>query len=135
MKNISTWTWGDYHWFLSGIHSSQCCYCIIPKAGSQKTIFFIPSLSLFLFVENLRPFGGDVLSQALKLYNSSTPCPINDRCPERLYTTLVSDMRVSCPSNRLATRAAGPQKHTNLKISPFLIWLFSYYVIHISDII
>ncbi|KAG7333043.1 hypothetical protein KOW79_003178 [Hemibagrus wyckioides] len=87
MKNISTWTWGDYHWFLS---------------------------------ENLRPFGDDVLSQALKLYNSSTLCPINDRCPERLYTTLVSDMRASCPSNRLATRAAEALK------SPVYRYLATY---------
>ncbi|KAK3570087.1 hypothetical protein QTP86_010228 [Hemibagrus guttatus] len=87
MKNISTWTWDDYKWFLS---------------------------------ENLRPFGDHVLSQALKLYNSSAPCPTNDRCPERLYTTLVSDMRASCPSNRLATRAAEALK------SPVYRYLVTY---------
>ncbi|TST73087.1 Neurotactin [Bagarius yarrelli] len=87
MTNISTWTWGDYHWFLS---------------------------------ENLRPFGEDVLLQALRLYNSSAPCPINDRCPERLYTTLVSDMRASCPSNHLATKVAGAIK------SPVYRYLVTY---------
>ncbi|KAB5575094.1 hypothetical protein PHYPO_G00216870 [Pangasianodon hypophthalmus] len=87
MKNISTWTWGDYQWFLS---------------------------------EMLRPFGDDVVSQALRLYNSSSPCPTNDRCPERLYTTLVSDMRASCPSNNLAKQAAEALK------SPVYRYLVTY---------
>lgn len=56
--------------------------------------------------EKLSPFGNTSVSEALRLYNSSAPCPINDRCPERLYTTLVSDMRVTCPNNDLARRAA-----------------------------
>ncbi|XP_026868540.1 para-nitrobenzyl esterase [Electrophorus electricus] len=73
LQNISTWTWGDYQWFVT---------------------------------EKLRPFGDVVLSQALRLYNSTAPCPTNDRCPEWLYTTLVSDMRVGCPNNDLARRAA-----------------------------
>lgn len=56
--------------------------------------------------EKLSPFGNASVSEALRLYHNSAPCPINDRCPERLYTTLVSDMRVSCPNNDLARRAA-----------------------------
>ncbi|XP_076846563.1 para-nitrobenzyl esterase [Brachyhypopomus gauderio] len=56
--------------------------------------------------EKLKPFGEDVVSQARTLYSSFAPCPTSDRCPERLYTTLVSDMRVSCPNNDLARRAA-----------------------------
>lgn len=85
-------------------------------------VFFSPRLALFLYVEKLRPFGEDVLSQARKLYNSSAPCPINDRCPERLYTTLVSDIRASCPSNHLANQAAGPSNPIclmTLKTRPF----------------
>ncbi|KAI4880926.1 hypothetical protein NFI96_010190 [Prochilodus magdalenae] len=77
LKNISTWTWGDYEWFVR---------------------------------EKLLPFGEDVVSKALTLYNSSAPCPIVNRCPERLYTTLVSDIRVSCPNNDLAKRAADALK-------------------------
>lgn len=120
MKNISIWKWEDYHWFLSGIPVNAIT--IIPKACSQNS----PRISLC--VEKLRPFGEDVLSQALKLYNSSAPCPINDRCPERLYTTLVSDIRASCPSNHLAKQAAGPYNPICLmtfKKTPFLMWFFS----------
>ncbi|XP_062861196.1 para-nitrobenzyl esterase [Trichomycterus rosablanca] len=73
MKNISTWTWADYEWFVS---------------------------------EKLKPFGESVVSQALKIYNSSAPCPITDRCPERLYTTLVSDMRINCVTNLVAKQDA-----------------------------
>lgn len=109
MKNISTWTWGDYQWFVSGILFSALT--VIPKAQSQN---LYKHHSLFLYVEKLRPFGDDVLSQALRLYNSSAPCPTNDRCPERLYTTLVSDIRASCPSNHLAKQAAGQHKLTCL---------------------
>lgn len=64
--------------------------------------------SLFLrYSEKLTLFGEPVTSQALKLYGSSAPCPTSDRCPERLYTTMTSDMRVTCPNNDLAKRAAG----------------------------
>ncbi|KAL7878345.1 hypothetical protein AOLI_G00093190 [Acnodon oligacanthus] len=87
LKNISTWTWGDYEWFVA---------------------------------EKLRPFGKDVVSKALRLYNSSAPCPTRDRCPERLYATLVSDMRVSCPNNDLAKRAAEALK------SPVYRYLVTY---------
>ncbi|XP_028811537.1 uncharacterized protein LOC114765545 isoform X2 [Denticeps clupeoides] len=57
--------------------------------------------------EKLSPFGAGILLKALKLYNSSAPCPTSDRCPERLYTTMVSDLRATCPNNDLAARAAG----------------------------
>lgn len=56
--------------------------------------------------EKLRSFNPELPKDALKLYPSSAPCPINDRCPERAYTTMVSDIRVTCPNNDLATRAA-----------------------------
>lgn len=68
----------------------------------------------------LSPFGENVTSQALKLYNSSAPCPTSDRCPERLFTTMVSDMKASCPRNDLAKRAAGALK------SPVYRYLVTY---------
>lgn len=136
MKNISTWVWGDYQWFLSGIPVSAIT---IIKHNLKTPIFLILSLSLclllflslFLFVEKLQPFGEDVLSQALRLYNSSEPCPTNDRCPERLYTTLVSDMRASCPSNNLAKQAAGLHKPKKMPFwcGSFLIVCFNHKII------
>ncbi|XP_056463472.1 LOW QUALITY PROTEIN: para-nitrobenzyl esterase-like [Gadus chalcogrammus] len=56
--------------------------------------------------DKLKPFGDDLPKDALDLYPSSAPCPTLDRCPERAYTTMVSDMRVTCPSNEEASRAA-----------------------------
>ncbi|XP_059204121.1 para-nitrobenzyl esterase [Centropristis striata] len=71
--NISTWTWGDYEWFVT---------------------------------ENLRTFRESLPKEALKLYPKSALCPTRDRCPERAYTTMVSDLRTTCPCNDLASRAA-----------------------------
>ncbi|KAL4622889.1 hypothetical protein GN956_G20288 [Arapaima gigas] len=56
--------------------------------------------------DKLTPFGVEITKQAVYLYNSSAPCPTDARCPERLYTTLVSDMRVTCPAHDKARRAA-----------------------------
>lgn len=56
--------------------------------------------------EKLRTFREDLPKEALNLYPTSAPCPTADRCPERAYTTMVSDIRVTCPSNDLASRAA-----------------------------
>nr|XP_061811066.1 para-nitrobenzyl esterase-like [Nerophis lumbriciformis] len=56
--------------------------------------------------EKLQSFSENLPKAALKLYPSSDPCPTNDRCPERAYTTMVSDIRVTCPNNDLAQRAA-----------------------------
>ncbi|KAF3832267.1 hypothetical protein F7725_025932 [Dissostichus mawsoni] len=50
---------------------------------------------------------GDYSCDALELYPSSAPCPTGDRCPERSFTSMVSDIRVTCPNNDLARRAAG----------------------------
>ncbi|XP_066540273.1 para-nitrobenzyl esterase isoform X2 [Hoplias malabaricus] len=81
----------------------------------QEADFFPPMKNISVWTwgdyqwyvtEKLKPFGEKVLTEAKKLYNSSVPCPITDRCPERLFTTLVSDMRASCPNNDLAMRAA-----------------------------
>ncbi|XP_051234749.1 para-nitrobenzyl esterase [Dicentrarchus labrax] len=71
--NISTWTWGDYQWFVK---------------------------------DKLQSFSENLTKEALELYPSSEPCPTTDRCPERSYTTMVSDIRVTCPNNDLAGRAA-----------------------------
>ncbi|KAJ7985693.1 hypothetical protein DPEC_G00343100 [Dallia pectoralis] len=76
-KNISTWTWGDYRWFVT---------------------------------EKLKLFGPSLVHDVLELYPPSAPCSTTDRCPERAYTTMVSDLRVNCPNNNLATRAAAALK-------------------------
>uniref|UniRef100_A0A1A8CN07 Carboxylic ester hydrolase n=1 Tax=Nothobranchius kadleci TaxID=1051664 RepID=A0A1A8CN07_NOTKA len=112
--NISTWTWGDYHWFVT---------------------------------EKLKTFSPDLPGKALELYPSSAPCPTRDRCPERAYTTMVSDIRVTCPNNDLAQRAAdalsspvyryvvthtpsGPAKTSNS-----LLWFPSRFSFHSLDIL
>ncbi|XP_042276362.1 para-nitrobenzyl esterase [Thunnus maccoyii] len=56
--------------------------------------------------EKLKSFSMNLSNDALKLYPSSDFCPTKDRCPERAYTTMVSDIRVTCPNNDLAWRAA-----------------------------
>ncbi|XP_034051513.1 para-nitrobenzyl esterase [Thalassophryne amazonica] len=56
--------------------------------------------------EKLQSFSEDLAKDALALYPSSEHCPTRDRCPERAYTTMVSDLRVTCPNNDLASRAA-----------------------------
>ncbi|KAJ8252000.1 hypothetical protein COCON_G00213120 [Conger conger] len=56
--------------------------------------------------EKLSPFDASLPKEALELYPTSDWCPTNDRCPERQYTTMVSDLRVTCPNNDLASRAA-----------------------------
>ncbi|XP_015240074.1 PREDICTED: para-nitrobenzyl esterase-like isoform X1 [Cyprinodon variegatus] len=56
--------------------------------------------------EKLQSFNQDLPKDALEQYPSSAPCPTRDRCPERAYTTMVSDIRVTCPNNDLAWRAA-----------------------------
>ncbi|XP_051919900.1 para-nitrobenzyl esterase isoform X1 [Hippocampus zosterae] len=56
--------------------------------------------------EKLKSFSENLPKAALELYPSSDPCPTTDRCPERAYTTMVSDIRVTCPNNDLAQKAA-----------------------------
>ncbi|XP_043938618.1 para-nitrobenzyl esterase-like [Protopterus annectens] len=56
--------------------------------------------------EGLAPFGQDISNDALSLYNSVEICTMTERCFEKVYTTLVSDMRVTCPNNHKATEAA-----------------------------
>lgn len=60
--------------------------------------------------EKLSTFNETLPRQALELYPSSAPCPTQTRCPERAYTTMASDIRVSCPNHDLATRAAAALK-------------------------
>ncbi|AWP01044.1 putative liver carboxylesterase 1-like [Scophthalmus maximus] len=65
--------------------------------------------------EKLQSFSDDLAKDALELYPSSAPCPTTDRCPERSFTTMVSDIRVTCPRNQLARSAAG-EIHCHLLI-------------------
>ncbi|XP_070814364.1 para-nitrobenzyl esterase [Chaetodon trifascialis] len=62
--------------------------------------------SQWFVTEKLQSFSVSLPKEALELYPSSAPCPTTDRCPERTYTTMVSDIRVTCPNNDLAWRAA-----------------------------
>ncbi|XP_054626151.1 para-nitrobenzyl esterase isoform X2 [Dunckerocampus dactyliophorus] len=56
--------------------------------------------------EKLKTFSDDLPKDALDLYPRSDPCPTRDRCPERAYTTMVSDIRFTCPNHDRAQRAA-----------------------------
>lgn len=56
--------------------------------------------------EGLSAFNKTLVKLALDQYPSSRPCPTTTRCPERAYTTMVSDIRVSCPYTDMAKRAA-----------------------------
>ncbi|XP_030271352.1 uncharacterized protein LOC115580822 isoform X1 [Sparus aurata] len=60
--------------------------------------------------EKLQSFNESLPAAALKLYPSSAPCPTTNRCPERAYTTMVSDIRITCPNNDVAERAAAALK-------------------------
>ncbi|XP_076591639.1 para-nitrobenzyl esterase [Chaetodon auriga] len=62
--------------------------------------------SQWFVTDKLQSFSENLPKEALELYPSSAPCPTTDRCPERTYTTMVSDIRVTCPNNDLAWRAA-----------------------------
>nr|XP_005987005.1 PREDICTED: para-nitrobenzyl esterase-like isoform X1 [Latimeria chalumnae]XP_014343873.1 PREDICTED: para-nitrobenzyl esterase-like isoform X1 [Latimeria chalumnae] len=55
---------------------------------------------------HLDPFGEDITQTALSLYPSTETCSIGKRCLEKTFTTLVSDMRLTCPKNKMASQAA-----------------------------
>ncbi|KAM4018720.1 para-nitrobenzyl esterase-like isoform 2-T2 [Anomaloglossus baeobatrachus] len=54
----------------------------------------------------LGTFGGNLSSAALALYPTAEFCSQPERCVEKTYMTMVSDLRVSCPSNMRAQQAA-----------------------------
>ncbi|XP_066439466.1 para-nitrobenzyl esterase-like isoform X2 [Eleutherodactylus coqui] len=54
----------------------------------------------------LKTFGGNLSAQALSLYPTSEFCSQPERCVEKAYMTMVSDLRASCPSNIRAQLAA-----------------------------
>ncbi|XP_062248042.1 para-nitrobenzyl esterase isoform X2 [Platichthys flesus] len=56
--------------------------------------------------DKLEPFNKTLPKDALDLYPVSGTCPTVDRCPEWAYTTMASDIRVTCPNNELAGLAA-----------------------------
>ncbi|KAG2462706.1 para-nitrobenzyl esterase [Polypterus senegalus] len=56
--------------------------------------------------DKLKPFGNNISETALSLYQEFKQCQVPKRCPEKAYTTMVADMRITCPSNDLARRAA-----------------------------
>ncbi|XP_073460435.1 para-nitrobenzyl esterase-like [Aquarana catesbeiana] len=55
----------------------------------------------------LNTFGGSLADEALALYPTSEFCTQQlERCVEKTYMTMVSDLRASCPNNELAKQAA-----------------------------
>ncbi|XP_040265116.1 para-nitrobenzyl esterase-like [Bufo bufo] len=54
----------------------------------------------------LKTFGGNLSAEALALYPTSEFCSHPERCVEKTYMTMVSDLRASCPNNVLAHQAA-----------------------------
>ncbi|XP_029438661.1 uncharacterized protein LOC115079332 [Rhinatrema bivittatum] len=55
---------------------------------------------------NLATFGGTLAHDALHLYPVSKFCDRSERCVEKAYMTMVSDLRVTCPNNELAKAAS-----------------------------
>ncbi|XP_075044269.1 para-nitrobenzyl esterase-like isoform X2 [Mixophyes fleayi] len=55
---------------------------------------------------NLNTFGGNLSEDALALYPTSEFCSQPERCVEKAYMTMVSDLRASCPNNELAKQAS-----------------------------
>lgn len=45
------------------------------------------------------------------MYPSSAPCPSRDHCPGLSFATMASDIRVTCPNNDLALKAAGKRSN------------------------
>nr|DBA17477.1 TPA: hypothetical protein GDO54_002914 [Pyxicephalus adspersus] len=54
----------------------------------------------------LNTFGESLGDEALGLYKTSEFCSQPERCVEKTYMTMVSDIRASCPKNELAKQAA-----------------------------
>ncbi|XP_069479286.1 para-nitrobenzyl esterase-like isoform X2 [Ambystoma mexicanum] len=55
---------------------------------------------------HLDTFGGTLTSDALKLYPISAVCKQQERCIEKEYITMVSDLRATCPNEDIAKLAA-----------------------------
>ncbi|KAJ0056764.1 hypothetical protein NL108_016463 [Boleophthalmus pectinirostris] len=80
----------------------------------QEVDFYPPSPNISLWTwgdyrwfvtQKLSTFNESLPRLALEQYSPSAPCPTRDRCPERAYTTMTSDIRVTCPNHELARRA------------------------------
>ena len=105
--NMSRWTWGDYRWFVTGEAARRCpahIHLLVLTCGRSLRC---------RTADRLGSFSASLPDEALQLYPSSAHCPTQDRCPERSFTTMASDIRVTCPNNELARRAAGkrPPRH------------------------
>ncbi|XP_073397732.1 para-nitrobenzyl esterase-like isoform X2 [Dendrobates tinctorius] len=73
-------------------------YSNISQWSEEDYRWFVTSL--------LGTFGGNLSSDALALYPTSEFCSQPERCMEKTYMTMVSDLRAACPSNVRAHRAA-----------------------------
>lgn len=99
-------------WEKGGVHSDVP---FVVGSMEQEADFSPSALNISMWTwgdyrwfvtEKLKTFSTSLAENALKLYPSSAPCPTTDRCPERAYTTMASDIRVTCPNNDLAWKAA-----------------------------
>ncbi|XP_075693997.1 para-nitrobenzyl esterase-like isoform X2 [Rhinoderma darwinii] len=73
-------------------------YANISKWSEEDYRWFVSS--------HLNTFGGNLSSEALALYPTSEFCSQPERCVEKTYMTMVSDLRASCPNNERARQAA-----------------------------
>ncbi|XP_073515006.1 para-nitrobenzyl esterase-like isoform X4 [Phyllobates terribilis] len=73
-------------------------YPNISKWSEEDYRWFVSAL--------LGTFGGNLSSEALALYPTSEFCSQPERCVEKTYMTMVSDLRAACPSNVRARQAA-----------------------------
>ncbi|XP_039979650.1 para-nitrobenzyl esterase [Xiphias gladius] len=99
-------------WEKKGDHSDVP---FLVGTTEQETDFSPPAVNISMWTwgdyqwfvtDKLQSFRKNLPKEALALYPSLAPCPTTDRCPERAYTTMASDIRVTCPNNDLAWRAA-----------------------------
>ncbi|XP_016536653.1 para-nitrobenzyl esterase [Poecilia formosa] len=99
---------GMSHLMFASAAGDEAMIRMLIEAGAQLNLqseWTWGDYSWFV-TEKLQSFGPGLPKDALDLYPSSAPCPTTVRCPERAFTTMVSDIRVTCPNNDLARRAA-----------------------------
>lgn len=89
------------------MRAQRASFKILHTGPSVRSEVLELGLLFFRLADKLQAFGKDLPKAALGLYPDSAPCPARDRCPERALTTMVSDLRVTCPAGDLALRAAG----------------------------
>uniref|UniRef100_H3BI88 Si:ch211-71n6.4 n=2 Tax=Latimeria chalumnae TaxID=7897 RepID=H3BI88_LATCH len=81
----------------------------------QEAEFYLPYSNISSWTINdykwivkahLDKFGENITQTALSLYPGTQTCPTGDRCLQKIFTTMVSDLRITCPKNKMAKQAA-----------------------------